>query len=159
MQLRKLYISLAFSFAFLMGYFVSSAQAGFDKEAYYAAFASGEIAAMDAQIKKAATLSGTDRNAFEGAMLMRKAGFQSGPFEKLTMFKEGGKKLEAAIKAAPNNVEYRFLRLMIQENAPKIVGYDDNIKVDSESVKTNLKSLPPATQAAIGRYAKKSKYL
>ena len=75
------------------------------------------------------------------------------------MFKEGGKKLEAAIKAAPNNVEFRFLRLMIQENAPKIVGYDENIKVDSESVKANLKSLSPATQAAIGQYAKKSKYL
>lgn len=132
---------------------------GFDRVAYYAAFESGEETSLDAQLKQVTVLAGYEKDAFEGALLMRKAGFQSTPLKKLSLFKEGGKKLEAAIKAHPNNVEYRFLRLMIQEHAPKIVGYDKELKEDSQLIKSRKSSLPVATQNAVNAYAKKSKYL
>lgn len=135
------------------------AQTGFDRAAYYAAFAKSEAAGIEMQLAKVALLNATDREAFEGALLMRKAGLQSSVVQKLSFFKQGGKALEAAIKANPQNVEYRFLRLMIQENAPKIVGYNDNLKEDSELVKKNIKLLPVATQKAVQNYAKVSKYL
>ena len=135
------------------------AQAGFDRAAYYTAFANGQAAELDEQIKKTSSLSGQERDAFEGALLMRKAGTAFSPAQKLSLFKKGGKKLEAAIKADPQNVEFRFLRLMVQENAPKIVGYKDNIKADSEMVKNSLSSLSKSTQNAVNSYAKKSQYL
>jgi len=155
-RFRCLFIPLV---VMLLGSISVLAQSGFDREAYYKAFANGEEDALDEQLGKVTVLTGNEKDAFEGALLMRKAGTEFSPAKKLSLFKKGGKKLEAAIKSNPQNVEYRFLRLMIQENAPRIVGYDDNIKEDSALVKSKLGSLSKATQNAVSNYAKNSRYL
>jgi hypothetical protein len=146
-------------YCLLMSGSLAIAQSQFVRSAYFQAFEQDAVTAMDEQLNATERLSGTDRDAFEGALLMRKAGLQSSPVQKLSLFKQGAQKLEAAIKAQPNNAEYRFLRLMIQENAPKILGYRDQLKQDGKMVTTRLKTLDPATRAAVQRYAAQSKYL
>ena len=48
---------------------------------------------------------------------------------------------------------------MIQENAPKVLGYHKNLAEDAKAIKSNLKSLPKETQQAILVYSKSSKLL
>ena len=59
------------------------------------------------------------------------------PLSKLSTFKKGKKNIEAAIKKEPNNAESRFIRLSVQKNAPKFLGYQSNIKEDVEFIKNN----------------------
>jgi len=99
------------------------------------------------------------RQAFMGAMLMKRAAFIGAAGVKLRYFKEGHKMLESAIKQSPDNAEYRFLRLMIQEHAPGVLGYKDNIPKDCEYIRKSYKSLPPDIQQFIDHYNKKSKFL
>lgn len=144
---------------FLIAAFSSAAQNGIDKKAYYNAFSSFNSGLIDGQLNAVKSISGTDKEAFEGAMLMRKAGTLSVPAKKLSSFKQGHKKLENAIAGNPSNPEYRFLRLLVQENAPRSLGYYKNIEQDSKFIKDNYKSLPLATQQALTNYSKKSNAL
>ena len=90
---------------------------------------------------------------------MRRAGIGGNPVSKLKLFKKGHTLLEAAIKQDPNNTEFRFLRLMIQENAPGILGYKVDEEKDSEFIRKSYKSLPEDLQKTIADYNKKSKVL
>lgn len=99
------------------------------------------------------------RQPFEGALLMKKAGLGANPAKKLSEFKKGHSELEAAIKADPDNAEFRFLRLMIQEHAPGILGYNKEIQTDGDYIMKSFKSLPGEVQQAITEYSKKSKVL
>jgi len=58
-----------------------------------------------------------------------------------------------------DNTEYHFLRLAIEENAPKIVKYHADIENDKLFVQKNFKNLPRSVQHAILDYCKKSKVL
>ncbi|SDC67879.1 hypothetical protein [Niabella drilacis] len=130
------------------------------KAAFYTALASSSVKTIDAQISQVAgytTAAGAP--AFIGALEMRKAGLVTIPAKKLSIFKQGHKKLESVIKADPKEAEYRFLRLMIQENAPKSLGYSKNIAEDSKMVRDQFASLPAVTQQSIKSYSKKSKSL
>ena len=90
---------------------------------------------------------------------MKKAGLITKPAEKLSLFKAGRLKLEAAIKKDKENAEFSFLRLIIQEHAPKIVEYRNNINADVSAIRSNFKTLSPVIQQAIYDYSKKSKVL
>ena len=80
-------------------------------------------------------------NAYKGALLMKKAGFQSSPSKKVKVFKQGHQLLEAEIKVYPDNTEYRFLRLAVQVNAAKILKYNKNIDEDRAEIIANYESL------------------
>jgi uncharacterized protein YxeA len=130
-----------------------------DRVAYYQAIQQDKKDLVNKELKQLKTVSPKFRDAFEGALIMKKAGLGGNPLQKLNLFKEGHTKLEAAIKKEPNNAEFRFLRLMIQENAPGILGYKDNLDADSEYVRKSYKTLPEEAQKAIVDYSKKSKVL
>lgn len=104
-------------------------------------------------------LSQLKNKAYKGALLMKKAKFLRTPFQKIKVFKEGSRLLEAAIEAAPSEVLYRFLRLTIQENAPKILKYSDQLEVDTEIVSKGYKKLNSTQQKYLLDYAKKSSLL
>ena len=133
--------------------------AAFDKSAFYAAMASDNMEAINSQLTIVKTSSINEKEAYEGAMLMKKAGLITSAKEKINLFKAGRIKLEAAIKKNKENAEFSFLRLIIQEHAPKIVNYDDNIKTDVAAIRSNYKTLHPVVQQAISDYSKKSKNL
>jgi hypothetical protein len=114
---------------------------------------------VDAQISELNSAPADIKNAFLGAMIMRKAGIGGNPSSKLKLFKQGHKLLEGAIAKDPNNAEYRFLRLIIQENAPGVLGYKSDLQKDSEFIRKSYSSLPEDLQKTITDYNKKSKVL
>jgi hypothetical protein len=130
-----------------------------NRTAFYKAMQSDNKALVDAQISELNSGPANIKDAFLGAMTMRRAGIGGNPVSKLKLFKQGHKLLEAAIKQDPNNVEYRFLRLMIQENAPGILGYKNDEEKDSEFIRKSYNSLPEDLQKTIADYNKKSKVL
>jgi hypothetical protein len=100
-----------------------------------------------------------DKEAYKGALLMKRASVLMMPTEKLDNFKKGAKKLEAAIHTDSSNVEYRFLRLMIQEHTPKILKYSSRITEDAALIKKNYKQLAPDVQKILIDYSQTSKAL
>jgi len=154
----KMLISLLF-FLSAVTVEANSQKAGFDKSAFYSSMASNNLEEINNQliILKGVTIN--EKEAYEGALLMKKAGLVSKAKEKLSLFKSGRLKLEAAIKKDKENTEFSFLRLIIQEHAPKIVEYRNDLKNDSLLIRSNYKNLPQVVQQAINEYSKNSKVL
>jgi hypothetical protein len=130
-----------------------------NRATFYKAMESDDKTLVDAQISELNSAPSATKNAFLGAMTMRRAGIGGNPVSKLALFKKGHKLLEAAIKQDPDNTEFRFLRLMIQENAPGILGYKVDEEKDSEFIRKSYKSLPEDLQKTIADYNKTSKVL
>ena len=97
--------------------------------------------------------------AYKGGLLMKKSGFMKTVTEKVKVFKEGYKLLEGEIEKKPLNVEYRFIRLTIQENAPKILKYNKNIKQDKILILDGYNSLNTKIKVYIREYAHQSNVL
>lgn len=135
------------------------AQQSFDKSRYYDVMASDKIQDIESELKVLEKYNNSSKGAYEGTLLMKKAGLLKKAKDKIDLFKSGRKKLEAVIKNEPENAEWRFLRLMIQENAPKAVNYRGELDIDSKFIVINYKSLSPEVQDAINRYSKNSKTL
>lgn len=70
--------------------------------------------------------------AYRGAATTLKAKFAKSFKNKKKFFKEGAELLEFAVNLEPKNIEIRCLRLGVQENSPKIVGYKKNIEEDKQ---------------------------
>ncbi len=125
---------------------------------FYAAMASNKLELISDQ-EKIVKSYGNESQGFEGALLMKKAGLVGKASEKLSLFKSGHKLLDNAIKMDEANAELRFLRLMIQENAPNIVKYKGNIEADKELIQQHFNQLHPQAKKAVIEYSKKSKIL
>lgn len=136
-----------------------SQKSGFDRSAFYHAMASDNLAEINKQLIMIKDATFNERDAFEGALLMKKAGLMRKAKEKLNLFKSGRIKLEASIKKENTNTEFYFLRLIIQEHAPKLVNYRNELEKDCLHVRTRYKTLSPVVQQAIVDYNKKSKVL
>lgn len=131
----------------------------FNDEEFFKSLASEDLTLVDQQLALVTKSSMKDKGAYEGALLMKRAGLIPKPKAKLSTFKDGHKKLEQAIAMNPKNAKYRFLRLIIQENAPGILGYKDNIEEDSKVVRESFDSFSTDVQAAVVNYSKSSKKL
>lgn len=131
----------------------------FDRTVYYAALKSDKIEDIDRELEVLKSTHISEKDAFEGALLMKKAGLAKIPTEKLKLFKTGRIALETELAKDSTITEYRFLRLIIQEHAPKIVRYRKELMADKLYIQKNFKTLPPALQRAIRDYSKVSKVL
>lgn len=89
--------------------------------------------------------------AYKGAVATLKAKFAKGFKNKKTHFKTGAELLEFAIASEPKNLEIRCLRLGVQENSPKIVGYKDRINEDKQFI---LKHYPSSTNESVRKFVK-----
>ena len=152
-----------FLFCFLL-FSATGANAGknfqnFDKSAFYEVLKNGDVGEIDTQIALVEASPIKEKGAYDGVLLMKKAGLVKKPKDKLGFFKEGRIKLETAILNDRDNAELQFLRLTIEENAPKIVRYRSDIQNDKTNIIKNYKTLPEAVQQAILQYCKKSKVL
>ena len=131
----------------------------FKKSIFYSTMAGNNEEAINKQLDLLKTSTIKEKGAYEGALLMKKAGVVGGAKKKLDLFKEGHKKLEAVLQKDSTNTEYRLLRLMIQEHAPGILGYKKDLEQDKLYIKNNFKKLPPVVQEAALDYSKESKIL
>lgn len=134
-------------------------EAGFNKSAFYSAMRGDNVDDVNRQLALVQAAAIPQKIAYEGALLMKKAGIVSGPKKKLDLFKDGHKKLEGVIEKDTANTEFRFLRFMIQEHAPGILGYKKELEKDKLYIKNNYKKLPAAVQSAVVDYSKQSKIL
>jgi hypothetical protein len=137
----------------------SFAQERFEKSVFYDVMASGDIDAVNNEINIVEDSSLKNKEGYEGALLMKKAGLVRTAKKRLKLFKKGRIKLETALMAGDENTEFHFLRLAIEENAPKVVKYHGDIEKDKLFVQNNFKNLSPSVQHAILNYCKKSKVL
>ena len=152
----KLLISLVFLVAVS---FLKAETNLIDRSDIYTALSAEKLDLINAQIAAVKNSSLPEKHAYEGALLMKKSGLVKGAKEKLSIFKEGRAKLEAAIAKDNDNIEYRFLRLIIQEHAPKVVKYRSDIETDIQLIRTNYKTLTDFLQKTIADYARHSKAL
>jgi|LakMenE18May11ns_1017448.scaffolds.fasta_scaffold9959532_9 hypothetical protein len=76
--------------------------------------------------------------AYNAAGTMIGAKFEGNPFKKIKDFSKGKNALEEVIEANPENPEFRFIRLAVQLNIPKLLNYRDNIKEDTTLIKVFL---------------------
>lgn len=155
----KQVITLLFLLPFTFSPILKKTVQDFDRAGFYAAMKAGEMSRLDNEIALVQKSSFAQQKAFEGALLMRKSGLEKKASDKLKFFKEGRIKLETAILNEPSNAEYRFLRLTIQENAPKQVKYKTNIDEDKKMIIKSYKNLLPAVQNAVIDYSKNSDIL
>ncbi len=75
-----------------------------------------------------------------GNFYMAKHAFN--PLKKMSYFNEGKAKLENAVKADPKNLEIRLMRLITQENAPRILGYNQHIAEDRNFLIREYRNTP-----------------
>ena len=79
-------------------------------------------------------------SAYRGAVLTLEAHFEKNKMEKLRLFKEGKRLIDNAIENNVSNIEMRMIRLGVQENAPKILGYHKEIEQDKEFILRNYQA-------------------
>ena len=101
---------------------------------------------------------------YKAASLTLKAKYEKGLLNKKSLFTQGAKLLEAVIKRDADNYEVRLLRMSIQENAPKITGYNKDIEEDKkflikyyDSQKQDLKEFTKGFVARSALFTKEEK--
>ena len=135
------------------------AQTKFEKSVFYDTMASGSLDSVNNELDFIKGAPINNKEGYEGALLIRKSGLVTPATKRLKLFKEGRIKLETAILSDNENTEFHFLRLAIEEHAPKIVKYHSDIERDKVIVQKNFKNLSASVQRAILNYCKKSKVL
>lgn len=135
-------------------------EAQLDRKAIYSALASDSKEVIQKQLDGIQNAKeSSEVKAFKGALQMKASQFQKTAKDKMNLFNGGKKALESEIKSNDGNAEYRFLRLLIQENAPKQLKYNGNIDEDVISIVAGYSKLKESTKTAIESYAKKSSAL
>ncbi len=157
MNLRSVFnLLLFFSFTVIQG---KSQNNNFDRSAFYKVLKSGNAEEIDNQLKIVWGSLIPEKEAYEGTLLMKRSELLDKARDRLTMFKAGSSKLESSILKDRDNTEYRFLRLMIQEHAPRVVKYRKELEEDSKLIKRNFNSLTPFLQQIVIDYCRNSKVL
>jgi hypothetical protein len=151
MDLRA-FISISYFF------FLSTASGNcqqLQRELFYAAMQADNLVLVSNELQEMQKKN-ENEPAFKGALLMKKAGLVKDPIEKMKLFKEGRILLEKEISNNAANVEFRFMRLMIQEHVPPITHYQKNIKEDAAFIGKHFDELPVYLRKTILRYRQKS---
>lgn len=131
-----------------------------DKKHFYDVFKGESLDSVEALLKVYEKLEPAEEVLiFKGALYVKKAGFLKNLGEKLELFKKGRLMVEKEIQEQPDNVEFRFVRLIIQEKVPAILRYHSNKEEDADMVIKGVKQLEKDVQEAIFDYSKNSSSL
>lgn len=90
--------------------------------------------------------------AYKGAAFTIKAKFAKPLSEKKSLFTQGAKLVDDAVKNDPNNIEVRMIRLSIQENSPKILKYKKNIEEDKVALLTKYDKQTQSLKEYLKKY-------
>jgi hypothetical protein len=91
-------------------------------------------------LKKYANEVNPNVQAYVCALEMKQAKYFFNPIAKIRVFRKTKNKLELLIKNNPNNIDLRYVRLMLQERIPSILGYHNDIETDKVFLKDKLKT-------------------
>jgi len=125
----------------------------------YAAIQSDDSSKINVQLAMLEKSTIREKDAYTGALMMKKSGMEKGGLEKLSIFKKGRNLLENSIKQDSLNAEYRFLRLLIQEHAPDFLNYHSKKQDDAVVIRKYYPKLSPELREAIRNYSRNSKIL
>lgn len=78
--------------------------------------------------------------AYVCAVEMKQAKYSFNPIVKLKIFKQTKKKLDSLIDSHPADIHLRYIRLVLQEKTPVLLGYNDNIEEDKVFLKGKLET-------------------
>jgi len=90
-------------------------------------------------IKKYKNSTKVNIQAYVVSLEMKQAEYKVMPWQKLSVFNKGKQKLEQLISKNKNNAHLRYVRLVIQEQLPKILNYNSEIKNDKQFLSELLK--------------------
>ena len=147
----------------LMVFFLSIASTAQDlnniRSEYPKAVQSAENAAkLDAELAKINSSGKSELIAYNGAISTVKAKFAKKKSEKKDFFKAGVSLIESAVKADPSNIEIRYIRMGVQENSPRFLGYHKNIEADKYFILKNFGTISSKElKALIKDFVQKSK--
>ncbi|MBI2258520.1 MAG: hypothetical protein HYU67_06430 [Flavobacteriia bacterium] len=152
------YLKSLFLLAFIIQ--ISSILLYSQEEKFYLTIQNEEKASLEAGLKE---INLYKKNAniqiYIGAIEAKLAQFEKNPQQKISSFKKGIEQIESAIKKEPNNVEFRFIRFMIQEKAPKILRYQSNLEEDKKMIEKNYTSCSQIVKKNITKYTSENKSL
>ena len=77
--------------------------------------------------------------AYFGLLKSTQAAFVLWPATKLSYFNEGRSAIESAVAKDPGSIEIRFVRVLVQCNAPAFLGYSSQINEDVDHIINGLK--------------------
>ncbi|MCA4781587.1 hypothetical protein IF125_04825 [Empedobacter stercoris] len=145
----KIILSLLFSVLFFFGLTLSELRTDFEN-------ASKSSKNVNILYNKLNNYPGENQTiiAYKGASKILKARTIKDKEIKKQFFTEGATLINNSIKKDSKDVENRLIRLIIQENIPKFIKYNQNIQEDKTFIIDNYKSAPKEVQALIKSYAK-----
>lgn len=76
--------------------------------------------------------------AYLGALQTIWANHTINPLSKLKTFDKGKTNIEQAVNSEKDNIEIRFVRLSIQKNCPKFLGYSSSVTEDEKYIKSHI---------------------
>lgn len=129
------------------------------RKSLYDALASSDTLSMNKPLAWVSKLESPYKQAYRGALLMRKSEFLPTPRQKIQGFTQGQRLLESAIKLDSLNGEFRFLRLLIQEHCPPILRYKQHIQQDVSLVVKSYPTFDPELKTIVRKYAQTSEHL
>ena len=148
------------SFILMFVFSLSLFNFSIEKNKFYDVLSSNSVEKLDKMISQLEKEKQSPINrAYKGTLIAKKASFKKVAAEKIKLFKAGVLLLETEIKKSPKVVEYRFLRLTIQENCPKILKYNTNVKEDVSVITKGYSKLNTNLKSIILDYSKDSKLL
>lgn len=95
--------------------------------------------------------------AYKAAAKVLEAKVTTEKNKRKSFVKTGANHLESIIKSNPNNAELRVIRMSVQENIPKIVGYSKNLKEDKTFLLNNYSKQNSELKSYIKQFAAQSK--
>jgi hypothetical protein len=148
----KLIFTLVFSF---FSFFQTDLEAL--RNSYSKANISNENAKNFIELAEKKTSSDPVISAYKAAANVLEAKVTTEKNKRKSFVKSGATSLESIIKSNPNNAELRVIRMSVQENIPKIVGYNKNLKEDKTFLLTNYAKQSPELKNYIKRFIEQSK--
>ena len=145
---------------YILTVFLFNSLSGLDsiREAYFSGPKTEESAIEFNKMMSEINLSTPTHKAYYGAALALKAKYGQNVREKKEFFVEAVEYIEAAVKAEPNNIEIRLIRLSVQENSPRIVKYKANMDEDKALILENYNSQHTAVKRCIKDYITNSEF-
>ncbi|UFH30242.1 hypothetical protein LNP04_09630 [Chryseobacterium sp. C-71] len=150
-------MKLILSFFAGLFFFFQSSDLEVLRNAYSKANSSNEGAKNFIEIAEKNSASDPLTKGYKAAAEILEAKVTTEKNKRKSFVKSGATELESVIKSNPNNVELRLIRMSVQENIPKIVGYSKNLKEDKMFIIDNYSRQNPALKTYIRKFASQSK--
>ena len=148
---------MTFIYIFINFLLATNTNETISKAKFYKALASNDKIQIEELLSN--LIKQKDTNLSQGyiaTLKMSKSNFEKNIQIKISLFKEGATLLDQLILEYPKQIEFKFLRCIIQEKAPKILKYNTNIQSDKKQILSEFKNQSKSLQIHIINYAKNS---